>query len=95
MAGTTIRTHPGMNKRRGMEKTMIAGMKKKVFVGFCCLYLLGMSLTACSKHTAAVQVTTPPPDTALVNFQHLNALYIPVSFCQNYFKKILNGFVLQ
>ncbi len=44
-----------------------------------------MSLTACSKQTCGgSQATRPLPpvvvDTSLVNFQHLNALYIPVSF---------------
>ncbi len=54
-------------------------MKNKIIAVSCCLYFLGMSLTACSKHAAA-QSTTPPADTALVNFQHLNALTVPVVF---------------
>src|SRR5579863_6445243 len=54
-------------------------MKNKIIAASCCLYFLGMSLTACSKHAAA-QSTPPPADTALVNFQHLNALTVPVVF---------------
>ena len=55
-------------------------MRTKIIISCCFLALLGMSLTACSKHAAAGQTTTPPPDTALVNFHHLDALYTPVAF---------------
>jgi hypothetical protein len=56
-------------------------MKKKIVAGAACLYLLGLSLTACSKHAAAAEPPPPPTsDTGLVNFGHLNALYVPVAF---------------
>jgi hypothetical protein len=54
-------------------------MKNKIIAGACCLYLLGMSLTACSKHASAPP-PPPPADTALVNFRHLDLLYVPVVF---------------
>jgi hypothetical protein len=57
-----------------------AAMKKIMIVGFCCLYLLGLSLTACSKHASTPATQPPPVDTGLVNFAHLDHLYVPVSF---------------
>jgi hypothetical protein len=50
-----------------------------MIIGACCLYVLGMSLTACSKKTAA-QTLPVVVDTELVNTGHLDRLYTPVAF---------------
>jgi hypothetical protein len=57
-------------------------MNKKIIIGACCtgcLYVLGMSLTACSKKTAAPTIPVVI-DTGLVNTGHLDHLYTPVAF---------------
>ncbi|HEV3324411.1 MAG TPA: hypothetical protein VG052_02355 [Puia sp.] len=55
-------------------------MTKKMIHLFCWVTLLAVSLLSCSKKNAANKVVTPPPDTSMVNFAHLNHLYTPVSF---------------
>src|SRR5450432_3442263 len=54
-------------------------MKKKMIIGACCLYVLGTSLSACTKKAAA-QIKPVIVDTGLVNTNHLDHLYIPVVF---------------
>ncbi len=59
------------------------GMKKRMVIIICSLYVLSTNLTACSKKTAAAPPVITPVDTGLVNTSHLDQLYIPVTFPDN------------
>lgn len=55
-------------------------MTKKMIYLSCWVTMLGLSLFCCSKKNAAGKIVTPPPDTSMVNFAHLDHLYTPVTF---------------
>ena len=55
-------------------------MTNKMITSLSCALLLVASLLSCSKKNDAAKVVTPPPDTSMVNFAHLDQLYTPVTF---------------
>ncbi len=55
-------------------------MIKQMIHLVCWATLFGTTLLSCSKKTAAAHVVTPPPDTSMVNLDHLDHLYTPVTF---------------
>src|SRR5580704_7734460 len=57
-------------------------MKKKIMISALILYAMGMgaSLIACTKKTVGSSTTPPVVDTGLVNTNHLDNLYTPVTF---------------
>jgi hypothetical protein len=57
-------------------------MKKKIMISVFFLYAMGMgvSLIACTKKSASSSTTPPIVDTGLVNTNHLDNLYTPVTF---------------
>jgi hypothetical protein len=55
-------------------------MTKKMIYSFCWAALLGASLHSCSRKNTAGKVVTPAPDTSMVNLDHLDNLYTPVTF---------------
>ena len=55
-------------------------MIKQMIHLLCWATLSGASLLSCSKKNAASHVAPPAPDTSMVNLDHLDHLYTPVTF---------------